>query len=622
MNMRKHRFAASAVHKPVESLESRLLFAGDAALRIDAAGGPTTDSVGNVWAQDAGFVGGSANTGTYAVAGTTDDALYSTRRTGTFSYANAVADGDYTLRLLFSDYYASAGQRKFNVSVEGQQVLTNFDIVAEAGSKTALVKSFPITISDGKLDMAFQSLVGYAAVSAFDLTPVDSEPPPPPPPPGDPATLSISDVSGNETNSGLTPFTFTVSRGGDASGTSTVNWATQNGSAGEGDYAVASGTLSFGPGQTSKTIVVNVRGDTKVEGDEIFYVKLSGAAGATIADTQGQGTIVNDDNSVSTNIADVTWTRNAPRSPLPRTEAGVVQIGSKIYAIGGFTSEGGTGSFFPLTRRVHVYDMADRTWSELASLPSQAAGNHFGVAASGNFIYVVAGQISDTYGAGTNTAWRYDIAGNTWEQFTSLPEIRYGGAAFVANGLLHFVGGDQADRTTPTADHWAIDLSDPTADWVRKTSIPRAGDHLSHATVNGKVYLIGGEHGHEGVGGTAGGEYIQHRDTYEYNPANDTWVRKADMPFGTSHVEGSTLVINNQIVLIGGLLDGGGSNTTNRVRVYNPANNTWKTLTTRYPKRIIGATAGYWNGKIYMTDGYSPDESDRSVGFEGTIKFA
>jgi N-acetylneuraminic acid mutarotase len=94
------------------------------------------------------------------------------------------------------------------------------------------------------------------------------------------------------------------------------------------------------------------------------------------------------------------------------------------------------------------------------------------------------------------------------------------------------------------------------------------------------------------------------------------------MPLAVSHIEGSTLVINGKAVLIGGLLDGGDQNTTSRVQVYDPVANTWKSLNTRYPKRIIGAASGYWNGKIYMTEGYSPDEDDRQVGFEGTVRFA
>jgi N-acetylneuraminic acid mutarotase len=144
---------------------------------------------------------------------------------------------------------------------------------------------------------------------------------------------------------------------------------------------------------------------------------------------------------------------------------------------------------------------------------------------------------------------------------------------------------------------------------------------MSHASINGRHYLFGGEHSHKGLNGSGGGGYIQHNYTFEYNPSNDTWTRKANMPLAISHIEGSTLVINGKAVLIGGLLDGGDQNTTSRVQVYDPNSNSWKSLSTRYPKRVIGAMSGYWNGKIYMSEGYSPDEDDRQVGFEGTVKF-
>jgi N-acetylneuraminic acid mutarotase len=271
---------------------------------------------------------------------------------------------------------------------------------------------------------------------------------------------------------------------------------------------------------------------------------------------------------------------------------------------------------------VYSYDMVTRKYTELAPLPSAAAGNHSGVAAAGGFIYVIAGQTGNTYGVGTNTTWRYNIAANKWEKFVNLPEVRYGGAAFVdSSGWLHYVGGDKADRVTPTTDHWAINLNAPGSDWVRKASMPLPGDHLSHAGINGKFYLFGGEHGHEGLNGKSGGTYVQHNYTFQYNPANDTWTRKANMPLAISHIEGSTLVINGRAVLIGGLLDGGSPNQTSRVQVYDPVVNAWKSLTTRYPRRIIGASSGYWNGKIYMSEGFSPDSTDRQVGFEGAVKF-
>ena len=56
--------------------------------------------------------------------------------------------------------------------------------------------------------------------------------------------------------------------------------------------------MTFAPGDTTKTVTVQVNGDTAVEPNETFFVNLSNATGnATIADDQGVGTIVNDDHA-------------------------------------------------------------------------------------------------------------------------------------------------------------------------------------------------------------------------------------------------------------------------------------------------------------------------------------
>jgi hypothetical protein len=61
------------------------------------------------------------------------------------------------------------------------------------------------------------------------------------------------------------------------------------------DYVAASGTLTFAPGETTKSIAVTVNGDTLLEPVETFHVDLSGVSQASIGDGQGVGTIVNDD---------------------------------------------------------------------------------------------------------------------------------------------------------------------------------------------------------------------------------------------------------------------------------------------------------------------------------------
>ncbi len=76
----------------------------------------------------------------------------------------------------------------------------------------------------------------------------------------------------------------------------TVHYTTANGTATAGsDYTAVCGTLTFAAGETSKTISVQVAGDSLVEANETFFVNLSGALNATIADAQGQATLVNND---------------------------------------------------------------------------------------------------------------------------------------------------------------------------------------------------------------------------------------------------------------------------------------------------------------------------------------
>ncbi|MEG3437101.1 Calx-beta domain-containing protein [Pannus brasiliensis CCIBt3594] len=106
-------------------------------------------------------------------------------------------------------------------------------------------------------------------------------------------------MSANEGRSGkTTSFNFAVTLDRASAQTITVNFATANGTAIAGsDYNATSGTLTFTPGVTSRTITVRVIGDGTAESNETFAVNLSNAVNATIADAQGIGTIVNDDGS-------------------------------------------------------------------------------------------------------------------------------------------------------------------------------------------------------------------------------------------------------------------------------------------------------------------------------------
>ena len=111
-----------------------------------------------------------------------------------------------------------------------------------------------------------------------------------------PVALSIADASVVEGNAGTTSLVLTVSLSGVTSVPVSVSYATADATATAGsDYAAASGSLSFAPGVTSRTIGITVSGDTTVETDETLLVNLSSPVSTTIADAQGVATIRNDD---------------------------------------------------------------------------------------------------------------------------------------------------------------------------------------------------------------------------------------------------------------------------------------------------------------------------------------
>ncbi len=124
-----------------------------------------------------------------------------------------------------------------------------------------------------------------------------------------PATpsITIGNAQVTEGNAGTTPMSFSVFLSAASASTVTVNFATAAGTATSGvDYVATSGTVTFLPGQTNQTFTVSVNGDITVEPDETFFVNLTNPVNATIAGSQGIGTIKTDDALSALSINDVT----------------------------------------------------------------------------------------------------------------------------------------------------------------------------------------------------------------------------------------------------------------------------------------------------------------------------
>jgi probable HAF family extracellular repeat protein len=137
----------------------------------------------------------------------------------------------------------------------------------------------------------------YTYSHAILLTPT-ADPPP---------ALTIENVNIFEGQLGTVSAVFTVSLSAAHDQAVTVDFSTADGTATAGsDYQAISGTVTFAPGETRKTITVSINGDRLAEPDETFVVNLSGATNAIIVDSQGTGTIFDDEPHVR--ISDVSKT--------------------------------------------------------------------------------------------------------------------------------------------------------------------------------------------------------------------------------------------------------------------------------------------------------------------------
>jgi chitinase len=115
------------------------------------------------------------------------------------------------------------------------------------------------------------------------------------PPPALP-TISVADVSMMEGTGGTSKAIFTFTLSTPSTKRVTVAYATANGTALAGsDYTAKSGTVTFNPGETQKTVAVKVTPDSVVEPDETFTLQLTNPRNATLARTQATATLMNDD---------------------------------------------------------------------------------------------------------------------------------------------------------------------------------------------------------------------------------------------------------------------------------------------------------------------------------------
>jgi probable HAF family extracellular repeat protein len=188
--------------------------------------------------------------------------------------------------------------------------------------------------------------------------------------------ISISDVEVTEGNSGTTEAVFTVELSAPSNQSATVSFATQNDSAVAGDdYLPAFGTLTFAPGQTSRTISVAIKGDRIGEEIETFLVNLSGPTGAILHRASATGFIYDNEPRVLASSVQVVEGNSATVTAIVTVSLSYAY--DEIVAVNYFTSDlsatadsdyvpvSGTLTFVPggeLTQQVAITILGDRVF--------------------------------------------------------------------------------------------------------------------------------------------------------------------------------------------------------------------------------------------------------------------
>ncbi len=176
-----------------------------------------------------------------------------------------------------------------------------------------------------------------------------------------------------------------------------------------------------------------------------------------------------------------------------------------------------------------------------------------------------------------------DIVGDTWTSKELMSDVRSSGAAASVNGKVYVIGGSNSGELSLNEEY------DPVTDsWTTKSPMPTAREGLVAVAVDDKIYAMGGYN--------AGG-YSNKNEVYD--PVTDSWMTKTDLPHATIYPGASDA--NEKIYVIGGR-DGSGILAYNQE--YDPDSDTWSLKASLGSGRErVGAAAASVDNKVYLIGG-------------------
>lgn len=317
------------------------------------------------------------------------------------------------------------------------------------------------------------------------------------------------------------------------------------------------------------------------------------------------------------------WVRKAD-ALRRRSEVANVVYQNKLYTFMGFGN-----SVLETDLSSEVYDPLTNTWKLLAPIPSGKGITHQGVVLIDNTVWHIGGRIGKNPGPLSSEIWIYTITTDTWSKGPSLKDPATGlplpwgccGAVLIGR-TLHIFGGlvfnacnDQENyHLTLEIDEW---IKTGKASWKNERKpMPLKRCHFSSVVLAGKIYVLGGQLGHDC------GQQDQNF-CHMYDPLTDTWTQLTNLPVARSHAEGGAFALDGKIYLVAGQQTN--SINTNKVSIFDPKGKnglgSWSedstfTLPNPYEglaAKVIGNTFIYSHGGINGSANMKRETYSRSI---------
>jgi N-acetylneuraminic acid mutarotase len=231
------------------------------------------------------------------------------------------------------------------------------------------------------------------------------------------------------------------------------------------------------------------------------------------------------------------------------------------------------------------------TWTTKAPMPTPRAYLAAGVQNNSlgqPVLYAIGGL--DPGAGPTRAVEAYNFATNRWTSRGKLPlALTNTNGVGVIGGKLYMSGGFFHTADGRSGWHPGLNVYDPALNtWTKKADMPRRFAQGVTGVINGKLYVL------TGTCNNCGPERISRR-LYRYNPVTDTWAALVWSP--NAHVAGAGAVINGKFYVAGGT--GSDNRDSDKLDVYDPVTNRWSTLAPM-PTARTGVAGAALQNKLYI----------------------